>query len=109
MTEHPFEDEEEMPQWDVALEALVTEEHQKQGQALRTDDFLRLARAHAIRFDDIMDTVLRMVVIGEWSYRDSAGEVRVITQDEFDRLYESGRLRDEDLIAYTGSWRPAEH
>ena len=98
--------EEEHPKWDVALEALVREENKKLERPLLTDDFLRLAKEHHIRFDDIMDTVLRMVILGKWTYTNLKGEITPITQGEFDKMYESGRLKDEDLHDYTGSWTP---
>lgn len=107
MAQEQTKQEEDFPKWDVALEALVREEHKKQERPLLTEDFLRLAKEHAIRFDDIMDTVLRMVILEAWVYTDSNGKVQPITQEEFDKMYEGGRLKDEDLHEYTGSWIPA--
>ena len=106
MAQEQLKQEEEFPKWDVALEALIREENKKLERPLLTDDFLRLAKEHAIRFDDIMDTVLRMVILGKWTYTDLKGEITPITQDEFDKMYEGGRLKDEDLKEYTGSWNP---
>jgi hypothetical protein len=106
MAQEQMKQEEEFPKWDVALEALIREENKKLERPLLTDDFLRLAKAHHIRFDDIMDTVLRMVILGAWVYTDDKGEVQPITQEEFDKMYEGGRLKDEDLHEYTGSWTP---
>ena len=107
MAQEQLKQEEELPKWDVALEALVREEHKKLERPLLTDDFLRLAKEHAIRFDDIMDTVLRMVTLGVWTYADAKGEAQAITQEEVDRMYKGGRLKDEDLKEYDGSWAPA--
>lgn len=101
-----FDLNEPAPKWDVALEALVREECAIKGEALRLADFLRLAKAHAIRFDDIMDTVFRLVIHGAWRYEDEAHVARAITQDEMNRLYVNGRLREEDMKPYSGYWRP---
>jgi hypothetical protein len=106
MAQEQTKQEEDFPKWDVALEALVREENKKLERPLLTEDFLRLAKEHAIRFDDIMDTVLRMVILGAWVYTDDKGETQAITQQEFDKMYEGGRLKDEDLHEYTGSWVP---
>jgi len=106
MAQEQMKQEEEFPKWDVALEALIREENKKLERPLLTSDFLRLAKEHAIRFDDIMDTVLRMVILGEWTYTNPKGEIAPITQEEFDKMYEGGRMKDEDLHEYTGSWTP---
>jgi hypothetical protein len=107
MAEAQLEQEMPLPQWDVALEALVKEEYKKLARPLHIDDFLQLAKKHAIRFDDIMDTLLRMVILGEWNYTDADNSPQKITQEAFDKMYEGGRLKDEDLKEYTGNWMPA--
>ena len=101
--------DEPTPKWDVALEALVREECQKRGEALRLADFRRLAQEHAIRFDDIMDTLFRLVIHAEWSYQRADGTEHQITQDEVNRLYVNGRLSEEDVQQYDGEWQPVGH
>ena len=108
MTTEKFEDEDEMPQWDVALAALITEKHQNKEKSLHNDDFLRLAEKYAIRFDDIMDTVLRLVIHGKWVYKDLNDAVQPISQEELERMYKGGRLMRDDLKEYSGSWSPLE-
>ena len=88
--------DEEIPRWDVALESLVNEEHQKLGRALRIDDFHHLAARHAIRFDDIMATVFELVLNGNWRYTDP-DDPRPLTRDRVDHLYISGRLDPVDV------------
>ncbi|OGT21865.1 MAG: hypothetical protein A2V90_01090 [Gammaproteobacteria bacterium RBG_16_57_12] len=106
MTDHTTEDNTEIPKWDVALEALVREEFEHQGAALRNEDFLRLAKQYTIRYDDIMDTVFRLVIDGQWRYLDAAGIPQAINQDQLDRMYESGRLKEADLREFSGYWSP---
>lgn len=108
MTADRFVDEEEMPQWDVALAALITEKYQNKGKSLHNEDFQRLAEKYAIRFDDIMDTVLRLVIHGKWVYKDANDAVQPITQDEFEKMHKGGRLVRDDLKEYAGSWSPVE-
>ncbi|HEC15609.1 MAG TPA: hypothetical protein ENI99_03410 [Sedimenticola sp.] len=103
-----FDNEDEMPRWDVALAALITEKHQNKGRPLHNDDFLRLAEKYAIRFDDIMDTVLRLVIHGKWVYRDVDGHARPVTREAFERMHKGGRLVRSDLKEYDGSWAPAD-
>lgn len=102
-----MKDESDTPKWDVALEALLREEHVKKGDALILDDMRRLAVIHAIRFDDIMETLLEMCVHGAWQYRDPLGAVRVIDRETADRLFATGRLAEKNLEDYPGGWRPA--
>ena len=75
----------DMPKWDVALALLVRDEYQHKGEALDIDDITRLAREHAIRFDDIMETVFALCIHGQWRYVDATGNARSITQDEVDK------------------------
>ena len=107
MTDHNIDDE-EMPLWDVALSALVTEKCQNKNKPLHIADFQQLSTKYAIRFDDIMDTVLRMVIHNKWIYTEANGEVRHITEDEFDKMHKGGRLVNDDLKELNGSWKPVD-
>ncbi len=95
-----------VPKWDVALEALVREEYQKTGQALRVDDLRRLATEYAIRFDDMMVTLFELCLHGEWQYREAGGTPREMTREIFDELTSGGRLKDRDLAGFDGGWSP---
>jgi len=95
-----------IPKWDVALEALLAEEFDERGMEMRITDFQRLAREYGIRFDDIIDTLFRMCIEGAWGYRDASGRERIITQEDYDRLFVKGRTREKDMAEYDGSWFP---
>lgn len=96
----------EIPKWDVALEALVKEEHGKQGKPLTLEDFRRLANQYTIRLDDIMATLLELAVHGRWRYCNPQGIPQIITRDEVDALHKRGRIQEADMQAYGGSWHP---
>jgi len=96
----------DMPKWDIALASLAADECKRKAAPLTLDDFHRLAREHAIRFDDIMETMFLLVINGEWSYRDEAGQPVTITQEKLDKLYVKRRLSEEDVSAYSGGWQP---
>jgi hypothetical protein len=100
--------DEEIPKWDIALAALAREECGKTGQGLTIEDFQRLSREHAIRFDDIMVTMFELVLNGEWRYLQSDGSERAISRDEVNNLYVGGRLHEQDVKQYTGSWLPLD-
>ncbi len=98
---------EEIPKWDVALEALTREECQHLGRPINQLDVRRLARQYAIRFDDIMITLFELVIHGKWVYLDERGCPLEITQDMLNDLYVNGRLEERDLTDFSGSWQPA--
>lgn len=97
----------EQPRWDVALAALARQEHAKLGRPLQMADFHRLASEYSIRFDDIMDTLFKLVIQGEWRYLDRQGVPQAITQAILDNLYVERRLRAEDLQVFDGEWTPS--
>jgi hypothetical protein len=97
---------ESMPRWDVALAALAADAYRKKAAPLTLEDFQNLAREHAIRFDDIMETLFLLVIHGVWSYHNPAGEHIHIDQQTLDGLYVKRRLSEADLSAYTGGWQP---
>jgi len=94
----------EQPKWDVALESLLNEEFAKKGTPIGLEDLQRLAVLHAIRFDDILDTLLEMCIDGAWFYQDQQGNHQAITRDIYDKLFRVGRTKQEDLEPYTGGW-----
>jgi hypothetical protein len=95
-----------IPKWDVALASLMREECLHKGAALMIEDISRLAREHAIRFDDMMETMFSLCIHGQWRYVDATGNARSITQDEVNRLYVDRRLYEKDLREYNGGWSP---
>lgn len=96
----------EVPEWDVALEAMVKEEYEKLGRPLTLDDYRRLAQQYTIRLDDIMVTLFELCIRGRWQYQDEEGKPRKITRQLLQRLTAGGRLNDEDLKNFTGGWMP---
>lgn len=99
--------DEEIPQWDVAIEALIREEFQKQRRMLVVEDFDRLAQQFVIRFDDMMTTAFELVLHGKWIYLEGADSDRHLTRAVIDKLRAHGRLQRKDVEHFTGGWRPA--
>jgi hypothetical protein len=99
--------DEEIPQWDVAIEALIREEFAKQRRMLGVEDFDRLAQQFVIRFDDMMTTAFELVIHGKWIYLDGDGVNGSITREGVDKLSAAGRLQRKDVERFSGGWRPA--
>lgn len=97
-----------VPKWDVALAALMREEYQKTGNALKVDDLRRLATEYAIRFDDMVVTAFELCLHGQWQYRAASGAVREMTREIFDELTSAGRLKDRDMVGFDGGWSPLQ-
>jgi hypothetical protein len=98
--------DENMPKWDVALASLARDSYEHKGGPLSLEDFRGLARQHAIRFDDIMETMFLLVIHGEWAYRDRMGQLQQLDQQTLDSLYVKRRLSEQDVAAFDGGWEP---
>ncbi|HQU15689.1 MAG: hypothetical protein B7Z66_03060 [Chromatiales bacterium 21-64-14] len=99
-------DDAEVPEWDVALEALIREECEMLGRPLDLEDFQRLARDYDFRTHDFLATVCQLVSCGKWVHRLPGASAAGISETEVARLYVYGRI-DEDLAQKYGvSWEP---
>ena len=94
------------PLWDVALEALLTETYEGLGQPLDMDQLRKLAVAHAIRLDDILDTLCRLAEQGQWAFVAPAGGVGPPDSDLCRLLHANHRLNDGQLARLAGTWKP---
>lgn len=94
----------QIPKWDVALEALVKEEHEKLGRPLNLDDFRRLAQQYTFRLDDLVATLFELCIHGQWQYLNNDGKPQAITRDLLDELTAGGRIKDEDMLNFPGGW-----
>jgi len=99
--------EDSMPKWDVALAALVDDTYRTKAAPLDLDDFHDLARQHAIRLDDIMETLFQLVINGTWVYTGSDGKALALDQATLDGMYVKRRLSEQELSTFDGDWRPA--
>lgn len=109
MTDKPADSPIEVPKWDVALEALAKDECRKKGAGLTIGDFKRLASEHATRFDDIMVTIFELTLSGVWQYRDADGNLCALTRKDLNDLYVCGRIHEQDMAHFTGSWAPVKN
>ena len=96
----------DMPKWDVAIASMANEQYHKKTSPLTLDDFRSLAIEHAMRLDDIMETMFLLAINREWEYKDASGEKQPLDQQTLDGLYVKRRLSEEDLSSFDGSWQP---
>lgn len=97
---------EEIPPWDVALEALLRETCIRKGEPLDVHDIYRLSEEYIIRFDDLMTTLLALAVHGQWQYCDDNGGVHRISHEDAEWMRGGGRFDAEDVDRLKGRWQP---
>jgi hypothetical protein len=98
--------DEQVPPWDVALEALLRETSERLDRPLAARDIHQLSQEYLIRFDDLMVTLLELAARGRWQYSGADGTPHRIGPEEMERIRGAGRLDADDLARLTGRWRP---
>lgn len=98
--------DEEMPQWDVAIESLVRDEYRKLNRALTIEDFQRLGTEYKIRFDDIMATLAQLCSHREWLVNGKDAQGKGVGAGIVDELFPYGRLDERVARRYSISWQP---
>lgn len=98
----------DVPDWDVALEALLSEECGKRGQDLSLNDLRLIAGNNGIRLDDILDTLCQLTLNGRWDYQGASPENAGYDEKFCKLLKANHRLNDEQLKRFDGLWRPAD-
>lgn len=94
------------PLWDVALEALLTETYEGHGAPLRLEQLRQLAVVHAIRLDDILDTLCRLAEQRQWTFLAPGGQAAPPDPDLCRLLHANHRLNDGQLKRLDGAWKP---
>lgn len=95
-----------IPKWDVALEALLTEEYGKKGDELKIEDLLRIGKKNNIRFDDMIVTLFEMCIDDLWRYFDANSNEHRFTREEVNKLYRNGRINPTDVRHLDGGFSP---
>ncbi len=96
----------DMPKWDVAIASMANDHYRRKSGPLTLDDFRRLSKQHAMRLDDVMETMFLLAIHEEWEYSDAQGIKQPLDQKTLDGLYVKRRLSEKDLSAFDGSWQP---
>lgn len=108
MGKQPLDSEVEVPKWDVALAALAREEFHKQHDGLTIEDFKRLSVENAMRFDDMIATIMELTLAKQWQYREADGKLKRFSRKDVNDLYVGGRIHEKDMGSFTGRWSPIE-
>jgi hypothetical protein len=95
------------PQWDVALEALLSDTQRAEGQPLDQQRLQQLATEHNIRLDDLLDTLCRLQEHGSWQFRAPSGQPGQPDPAMVKLLHANHRLNAVQLERLAGSWLPS--
>ncbi len=101
-----MQSDENMPNWDIAIAGMVEEAQGKKSVPLIMDDFRELAREYDFRLDDIMETVLLMVMHEKWIYHPSSNDAKVLNHETLVEYCIKKRLSEDDLKVFLGGWAP---
>lgn len=101
--------EDDVPKWDVALEALAREEAEKLGRPLAMQDFKRLGLEYKIRFDDLMATLHQLVMNEAWDQTGVDAKGKPVSAAILQDLFVYNRLDEQVADKYAVTWKPVEH
>ncbi len=94
------------PLWDEGISSFLRGEYDKKQVPLTTSDLQSFAVERAFRVGDMLETLFLMAISGVWSYTDAEGVAQLLDEQALDELYAKGRLKPEDLQAFSGVWAP---
>lgn len=99
-----MQSEDNMPNWDIAIAGMVEEAQVKKSAPLMMADFRELAKEYDFRLDDIMETVLLMVMHEKWVYHSSPDDTKTLNHETLVEYCIKKRLSEDDLKVFLGSW-----
>ncbi len=100
--------DEDMPNWDIAIAGMVNEKYTNTSSPLSLQDFRDLAKEYDFRLDDIMETVFLMVMHNAWEYIASPDDEKVLDHETLIKYCTLKRMSDEDLMVFRGKWKPMD-
>lgn len=98
----------EIPKWDVALEAIANEKYNKLGRALDLSDFKQLGHDYQVRFDDLMHSLCQLVKHNKWQQQGTDEQGNAVSDDTLEPLFVYDRLDEKVAEQYKVSWQPVE-
>jgi hypothetical protein len=98
----------EIPKWDVALEAIAKEKYNQLGRPMELSDFKQLGHEYQVRFDDLMHSLCQLVKHEQWQQQ-GADESGIPASDEqLESLFVYDRLDEKIAEKYHVSWQPVD-
>ncbi len=98
----------EIPKWDVALEAIAKEKYQQLGRPMDLADFKQLGHEYKVRFDDLMHSLCQLVKYEAWSQQGFDEQGNVLSDDKLESLFVYNRLDEKIAEQYAVKWQPVD-
>lgn len=96
----------EIPKWDVALEAVAKDMFEKQGRPMNLADFKQLGKDYQIRFDDLMHTLSQLMANNMWSQQGFDEHGNAVSDDALEALFVYNRLDEKIAEQFAVVWQP---
>ena len=96
----------EIPKWDVALEAVAKDKFDKQGRPMNLADFKQLGKEYQVRFDDLMHSLCQLVSNGMWRQQGFDEHGNPVSDDVLETLFVFNRLDEKVAEKYAVEWQP---
>ena len=96
----------EIPKWDVALEAVAKDQFEKQGKPMNLADFKQLCKEYQVRFDDMMHSLSQLVANDMWSQQGFDEQGNTVNDDALEALFVYNRLDEKIAEKYSVVWQP---
>ena len=98
----------EIPKWDVALEAIAKDKYVELGRPMDLADFKQLAQEYKVRFDDLMHSLCQLVKHEAWSQHGVDEQGKVLSDDKLEELFVYNRLDEKIAEQYAVKWQPVD-
>ncbi len=96
----------EIPKWDVALEAVAKDMYAKLGRPMNLADFKQLGKDYQVRFDDLMHSLSQLVANNMWSQQGFDEHGNAVADDVLEALFVYNRLDEKIAEQYAVEWQP---
>lgn len=98
----------DIPKWDVALEAIAKDKYTNLGRPLELSDFKQLGHDYQVRFDDLMHSLCQLVKHNQWQQRGTDEQGNIVSDDKLESLFVYDRLDEKVAEKYHVTWQPAD-
>ncbi len=96
----------EIPKWDVALEAIAKDRFDSLGKPMSFADFKELGKEYQVRIDDMMHSLCQLVANDMWSQQGFDEQGSVVSDDVLEDLFVFNRLDEKVAEKYAVVWQP---
>jgi len=98
----------EIPKWDVALEAIAKDKYKQLDRPMDLADFKQLGQEYKVRFDDLMHSLCQLVKHEAWSQQGFDSQGNAVDDGKLEELFVYNRLDEKIAELYAVKWQPID-